>query len=189
MQAIEKRSYDVAAEAFHANEAPGATVRKPTLDEMAQRLSEWWPSVAQQLNGPGAAGLRIQIEVHAQKRSENLVHSEYCRKRITLMPKITFVAVGGARYEVEAKCGASLMEAARSNGVPGIDADCGGACVCATCRVVVEKDWISVVGAARGIELELLELYGCDAATRLSCQVDATNAMDGLILKLPESQG
>jgi 2Fe-2S ferredoxin len=82
------------------------------------------------------------------------------------------------------------MEAARDNNVPGIEAECGGACACATCHVYVEQDWLAVTGPALGTERELLDFTdGFEEGSRLSCQIDVTNDMDGLVIRLPETQG
>jgi 2Fe-2S ferredoxin len=105
------------------------------------------------------------------------------------MPKITFIELNGAQHSVEVQAGISLMEAARNNNIRGIEAECGGACACATCHVYVERDWLEVTGPARGVELDLLEYTGNRGeGSRLSCQIGITNEMDGLIVRLPEVQ-
>jgi len=106
------------------------------------------------------------------------------------MPRITYIEFDGTPHLVDVGTGTSLMQAARDNDVPGIEAECGGACACATCRVYVEKDWLAVTGPARGAELKLLEFtVGYGEGSRLSCQIDITEELDGLVVRLPESQG
>jgi 2Fe-2S ferredoxin len=106
------------------------------------------------------------------------------------MPKITFIEFKDAPHSVEVRAGISLMEAARDNNIRGIEAECGGACACATCHVYIERDWLAVTGRARGVEAGLLESSeNCDEGSRLSCQIDITDEMDGLVVRLPEVQG
>lgn len=106
------------------------------------------------------------------------------------MIKIVFVAPGGTRHVVEAAPGISLMEAARNGDIPGIDAECGGACACATCHVYLDEDLLHLVGPATGTERELLEFTDCfQEASRLSCQVSISEAMRDLVVTLPENQG
>jgi len=81
------------------------------------------------------------------------------------------------------------MEVAKANGIPGIDADCGGACSCATCHVYVDANWIDKVGTPSENEAELLELVvNPDDTSRLSCQIVISDDLDGLIVRIPESQ-
>lgn len=92
--------------------------------------------------------------------------------------------------EVAAAAGTSLMEAARLAGVPGIVAECGGACVCATCHVLVAPDWMPVAGPPGATEAEMLEfVHGAGATSRLACQIRLEPEMDGLAVRVPESQG
>ena len=81
------------------------------------------------------------------------------------------------------------MEGAVKNGVPGIDADCGGACACATCHVFVDAAWLEATGARTEQEAEMLEFAeNVQPNSRLSCQIEVTPAFDGLIVTMPESQ-
>jgi 2Fe-2S ferredoxin len=106
------------------------------------------------------------------------------------MPIITFIEFNGALRSIDVQAGISLMEAAKSNNIPGIEAECGGACACGTCHVYVELDWLAVTGSPKAIELGLLECTeNRGAGSRLSCQIDITNEMDGLVVRLPEVQG
>jgi ferredoxin, 2Fe-2S len=106
------------------------------------------------------------------------------------MPKITFISHDGEEYTVEAESGSSVMQAATSNGVPGVDGDCGGALACATCHVFVTDSWADRLPQPReGKEMEMLELLdGYTPTSRLSCQIVITDALDGLVLKMPRGQ-
>lgn len=105
------------------------------------------------------------------------------------MPKITFIEYNGTPHQVDAVAGQSLMRAAVDNGVPGIDADCGGECACATCHVYVEPEWFERTGERSEMEQSML---GFAAVTqdnsRLSCQVVVSDALDGLVVRLPDGQ-
>jgi len=105
------------------------------------------------------------------------------------MPKVTFISFDGSKSEVQAKAGYSVMDAAVVNGVDGIDADCGGACACATCHVYIDDKWTAIVGEAEELETEMLDVAeNVQANSRLSCQIKLTEDMDGLIVHTPESQ-
>ena len=105
------------------------------------------------------------------------------------MPKITFIDYQGNPTTVDGNLGDSLMEAAVSNDVAGIDADCGGACACATCHVYVAEDWMHVVGSPDDIEAEMLDVAEeVKENSRLSCQIKVNEEMDGIIIHTPESQ-
>lgn len=98
------------------------------------------------------------------------------------MPKVVFVAPDGVEHAVDAPVGQSVMEAAVKNGVPGIVAECGGACNCATCHVTIEDAFLPLVGPAGEWESEMLEdaVFPPTPASRLSCQVKMTDSLDGL---------
>ena len=105
------------------------------------------------------------------------------------MPRITFVAFDGTPCTVEAQNGDSLMQTAIKNAVPGIDADCGGACACATCHVYVEKAWVDRVGQVSELEASMLDFaQTVRTNSRLSCQIIVADALDGLVVSIPESQ-
>ena len=105
------------------------------------------------------------------------------------MPKITFIDFQGEVTEVDAKSGYSLMEAAVINDVDGIDADCGGACACATCHVYIDPEWAKKLSTAGELELEMLQVAEqVKANSRLSCQIKLTDEMDGMLVHMPESQ-
>ena len=106
------------------------------------------------------------------------------------MPKITYVDRAGTERTVEGSVGATVMETALRNNVPGIDAECGGACACATCHVYVADAWIEVVGKAADMEQDMLD-FASDVRenSRLSCQIKITPALDGLVVTTPAQQG
>lgn len=105
------------------------------------------------------------------------------------MPKITFISHDGDTNIVDADIGQSVMEAAIQNDVEGIDADCGGACACATCHVYLDEQWRKKAGSAGEIEKEMLEIVeNVDERSRLACQVEMTDELDGLQVITPESQ-
>ena len=105
------------------------------------------------------------------------------------MARITYVEFSGAQRVLDIAPGLSVMQGAIENGVRGIIADCGGACSCATCHVYVDPGWVDKVGAKSATEEALLEEV-CDAqpTSRLCCQISVTQALDGLIVRLPEKQ-
>lgn len=105
------------------------------------------------------------------------------------MVAIHFISPDGQSHTVNGTEGFSLMEVAVREGIEGIEAECGGACACATCHVYISPNWVPVVGQASGSESDLLEFVRLRADTsRLSCQIRLSAALDGLIVHLPESQ-
>ena len=105
------------------------------------------------------------------------------------MPKITFIAHDGSQREVHAASGISLMQAAVDHRVRGIDADCGGECACATCHVYVDPAWMDRVGPRTAQEDEMLNFAAeLRETSRLACQIPLTDALDGLVVGLPEGQ-
>ncbi|GLK75395.1 (2Fe-2S) ferredoxin [Methylopila jiangsuensis] len=106
------------------------------------------------------------------------------------MASITFIDQSGAERVVEARDGQTVMEAAVINDVPGIDADCGGACACATCHVYVDDAWREAVGAPSPMEEDMLDFaFDVRPSSRLSCQIKMSSALDGLRVTTPERQG
>ena len=105
------------------------------------------------------------------------------------MPKITFIEFSGAEHVVQEEVGRSLMQAAVDHLVPGIVADCGGSCSCATCHGYIDPAWCELVPVATANELSMLEcvLDGAENS-RLTCQIRITPELDGLIVRLPKSQ-
>ena len=105
------------------------------------------------------------------------------------MIKVNFVAHDASAREVEVEPNGTLMQAAKSNSVPGIDADCGGACSCATCHVFVDRQWFDRVGPIGSWEESMLGLTpDRQPNSRLSCQITLSEQLDGLVVSTPEFQ-
>lgn len=105
------------------------------------------------------------------------------------MPKVIYIDHEGTSREVEAKAGTSVMEAAVQNMIPGIDADCGGACACATCHVYVQGDWMSKLKDKDDMEDSMLDFAEeVQDNSRLSCQILMSDDLDGITVKTPEAQ-
>jgi ferredoxin, 2Fe-2S len=106
------------------------------------------------------------------------------------MIKITFIDAEGTAREVEAEEGATVMETAVRNGIPGIEAECGGACSCATCHVYVDEEWKAVTGQPQPMEEDMLDFaFDVRPSSRLSCQIRVRPELDGLIVRTPTRQG
>ena len=105
------------------------------------------------------------------------------------MAKIKYIEHSGKEHEVEVPAGWSVMEGAVKNLIPGIDADCGGACACATCHVFVDQAWLAKLPKKEDMEETMLD-FAPDMATnsRLSCQIKVTPELDGLVVRMPKSQ-
>jgi len=105
------------------------------------------------------------------------------------MTKISLVAFDGTRFDVDAENGSTVMENAIRNSVPGIEAECGGACACATCHVYVDEKWIEAVGAPEPMEEDMLDFaFDVRPTSRLSCQIKVRDELDGLVVHVPERQ-
>ena len=118
-----------------------------------------------------------------------LLHSASALRIRPAMPKITYIEHNGTEYAVDVKKGLSVMEGAVKHNVPGIDADCGGACACATCHVYVDEAWREKVGEASAMEESMLDFAeNVEPNSRLSCQIRVTDELDGLVVRMPESQ-
>lgn len=105
------------------------------------------------------------------------------------MVKITFVQPDGSQQVVEATPGMTLMEVAKLNLVPGIEAECGGACACATCHVYVDREWRDKTGEPSEMEEDMLDFaFDVREESRLSCQIKVTEELDGLVVRVPEKQ-
>lgn len=101
------------------------------------------------------------------------------------MVKVIFHTLDGKRIEAEEPVGSSAMRAAVNANVPGIDADCGGACSCATCHVQVVDQWMALVGPASSTETDMIEFDGeVTPTSRLSCQSSLAPELDGLELRI-----
>jgi 2Fe-2S ferredoxin len=106
------------------------------------------------------------------------------------MPKITYIEWNGTEHTVDVKEGLTVMEGAVTNNIPGIDADCGGACACSTCHVYVDPGWIDKLPEKEDMEEDMLDFaYEPDPKrSRLTCQLKVTAELDGLVVQMPEKQ-
>ena len=105
------------------------------------------------------------------------------------MAKITYIENSGEKHIVEVQKGLTVMEGAVANNVPGIDADCGGGMACATCHVYVKEDWFDKINKKNEGEDDMLDqAYEPKKNSRLSCQIQVTDDIDGLEVYLPEKQ-
>lgn len=105
------------------------------------------------------------------------------------MAKITFTQPDGTSQVVEAKAGQTVMEAAKLADIPGIEAECGGACACATCHVYVAEDWREKTGSPSEMEEDMLDFaFDVREESRLSCQIKVSEELDGLVVQVPAKQ-
>src|SRR5215470_13840178 len=105
------------------------------------------------------------------------------------MAKITYITHSGKEFEVDVRNGLSVMEGAVKNNVPGIDADCGGACACSTCHVYVDEAWTEKTGEPAPMEEDMLDFaFEVKPNSRLSCQIKVSEELDGLVVRTPERQ-
>jgi ferredoxin, 2Fe-2S len=106
------------------------------------------------------------------------------------MVKITYIDTEGAPRTVDADVGSTVMETAIKNNVPGIVAECGGACACATCHVYVDEGWTEKTGKPSPMEEDMLDFaFDVRPTSRLSCQIKVSEDLDGLTVTTPPSQG
>ena len=105
------------------------------------------------------------------------------------MPKITYIDASRTGRTVDAEVGSTVMETAIRNNIPGIEAECGGACACATCHVYVDEAWTAEVGEPEAMEEDMLDFaYDVQPNSRLSCQIKVTDELDGLKVTTPDKQ-
>jgi 2Fe-2S ferredoxin len=105
------------------------------------------------------------------------------------MAKIKYIEFNGKEHVVDVKTGMSVMEGAVKNLIPGIDADCGGACACATCHVYVDQAWSGKIEPMQEMEKTMLDFAeSVEPNSRLSCQIKVTDALDGMTVRMPKSQ-
>jgi ferredoxin, 2Fe-2S len=105
------------------------------------------------------------------------------------MAKITFIQPDGTSQTVSAEPGLTVMEAAKLNNIEGIEAECGGACACATCHVYVDEAWRDKAGKAEVMEEDMLDFaFDVRDGSRLCCQIKVTPALDGLTVRVPAKQ-
>ena len=106
------------------------------------------------------------------------------------MPKITYIEHNGKSHEIEVANGLTAMEGAVQNNIPGIDADCGGSCACATCHVYVNEKWFDKLSKKESAEEDMLDMaYEPKKFSRFSCQITVEDSLDGLVVKMPSKQG
>ena len=105
------------------------------------------------------------------------------------MPKVTYIEHSGKSHTIEVAKELTVMEGAVQNNIPGIDADCGGACACATCHVYVDENWFNKLPKLESTELDMLDVaYKPNKFSRLGCQITVTDKLDGLVVKMPLKQ-
>jgi Ferredoxin len=106
------------------------------------------------------------------------------------MPKITYIEHNGKSHTLEVANGLTVMEGAVQNNIPGIDADCGGSCACATCHVYVDEKWFNKLPNKENAEEDMLDMaFELKPLSRLSCQLTVSDELDGLVVKMPSKQG
>lgn len=105
------------------------------------------------------------------------------------MTSVTFIDHAGTARTIEAHNGDSLMKTATDNGVPGIEGDCGGACACATCHIYVDPGWLGRLAEQSGMEKDMID-FAVDLQdnSRLACQIEISDALNGLVVRTPSSQ-
>jgi ferredoxin, 2Fe-2S len=105
------------------------------------------------------------------------------------MAKITYIDSTGTARTVEGEVGSTVMETAIKNGVPEIEAECGGACACSTCHLYVDEAWREKVGEPSPMEADMLDFaFEVKPNSRLSCQIKVTEDLDGLVVTTPSRQ-
>ena len=106
------------------------------------------------------------------------------------MAKITYIEANGTEHVIDVPNGLTVMEGARDNDVPGIEADCGGACACSTCHVYVAPDWVDRLPPKDEMEADMLDFawQPDPLRSRLTCQIRVTDAVEGLVVQIPERQ-
>ena len=105
------------------------------------------------------------------------------------MPKITYIEHNGKSHTLDVANGLTVMEGAIQNNIPGIDADCGGGCACATCHVYVDEKWFSKLSNREDAEKDMLDVaFEPNSFSRLSCQIIVSDELDGLVVKMPSKQ-
>ena len=105
------------------------------------------------------------------------------------MPKITYIEHNGKSHTLDVENGLTVMEGAVQNNIPGIDADCGGSCACATCHVYVDEKWFKKLPNLEDTEKDMLDVaFKPNSFSRLSCQIIVSDDLDGLVVKMPSKQ-
>ena len=105
------------------------------------------------------------------------------------MPKITYIEHNGKTHNIEVPNEHSVMEGAIQNNIPGIDADCGGACACATCHIYVDEKWFNKLPSKSEAEQDMLDMaIEPNKFSRLGCQITVNDDLDGMVVKMPSKQ-
>ena len=105
------------------------------------------------------------------------------------MAKITYIEHNGKSHTIDVSNGLTVMEGAVRSNIPGIDADCGGACACATCHVYVDEKWFDKLPKKESAEEDMLDMaYEPNKFSRLTCQITISDELDGLVVKMPSKQ-
>ena len=105
------------------------------------------------------------------------------------MPKITYIEHNGKSHVVEVANGLSVMEGAVQNNIPGIDADCGGSCACATCHIYINEQWFDKLPNKENAEEDMLDMaFEPNKFSRLGCQITITDELNGMVVKMPSKQ-
>jgi ferredoxin, 2Fe-2S len=141
-----------------------------------------------------SAGVTLHEPIEEARRRAPLRHPPASRPTaridfLSTMVKITFIDAAGESRTVEGEIGSTVMETAIKNGVPGIEAECGGACACSTCHVYIEEAWREKVGEPSPMEEDMLDFaFDVRPNSRLSCQIKVRDELDGLTVRTPERQ-
>ncbi|MAD91797.1 MAG: (2Fe-2S)-binding protein [Gammaproteobacteria bacterium] len=105
------------------------------------------------------------------------------------MAKIIFETRDGVQHEVEVENGYSVMEAAINNNIDGIVAECGGACACATCHGYINNDWVEKLNDMDAMEDSMLDMaFNRKSNSRLTCQIEVSDSLDGLVVQVAENE-
>ena len=105
------------------------------------------------------------------------------------MTKIVYIEHSGKSHSINVQNGLTVMEGAIQNNIPGIDADCGGSCACATCHVYVDQKWFNKLPNKESSEEDMLDMaFESNKFSRLTCQLTVTDELDGLVVKMPSKQ-
>ncbi len=106
------------------------------------------------------------------------------------MPKVTYITPQGVRHDVEVDIGYTVMEGAINNNIDGIVAECGGACACATCHSYIDEAWLARLPEMDDMEDSMLDAaFDRRANSRLTCQIEMNDDLDGLIVHVAENEG
>jgi len=147
------------------------------------------------MRGPARAFRRITVPPPPLAKPARMAYvgphnARILTERQENMAKITYVEHGGKEHVVEVANGLTVMEGARDNGIPGIEADCGGACACSTCHVYVDPAWVDRLPKKDSMEEDMLDFaWNPDPVrSRLTCQLKVSDALDGLRVQMPEKQ-